>query len=150
MRRWRRRQSAECSSGASAKRVRSPAEGPRGRRRRSSAMLPYSVILRWPRSGPRRMNGRGAEAIALRGSLRSHLRVTEHWQVSPLLEQFVEPLLPFVLFVGRQQHGDDFLLADSGDDAGRIGFDVGAGRDAAEFCQEGLSLLAEQKTRRQQ
>src|SRR5262249_9377930 len=34
-----------------------------------------SVSLRWPRSGPRRMSGRGA--VALRGSLCSHLRVTE-------------------------------------------------------------------------
>src|SRR3984893_17621628 len=116
----------------------------------SRAMLRYSVILRWLRSGPRRMSGRGARAVALRGSLRSHLSVTEHWQDSPPLEQFVEPLLPFVLFVGRQQHGDDFLLVDGGDDAGRVGFDVGAGRDAAEFCEEGLRLPAEQKVRRQQ
>src|SRR5580700_1276082 len=113
-------------------------------------MLRYSVILRWPRSGPRRMNGRGAGAVALRGSLRSHLRVTEHWQDSPPLEQFVEPLLPFVLFVGRQQHGDDLLLVDGGDDAGRVGFDVGAGRDAAEFGEEGLRLLTEQEIRRQE
>src|SRR6202035_1891723 len=69
---------------------------------------------------------------------------------SPPLEQFVEPLLPFVLFIGRQQHGDDFLLVDGGHDTGRVGFDVGAGRDAAEFCQEGLRLLAEQKVRRQE
>src|ERR1700730_796158 len=116
----------------------------------SRAMLRYSVILRWPRSGPRRMNGRGAEAVALRGSLRSHLRVTEHWQSSPPLEQLVEALLPFVLFVGRKQHGDDFLLVDGSDDAGRIGFDVGAGRDATEFCEEGLGLLAEQEVRRQE
>jgi hypothetical protein len=37
----------------------------------------FTVILRWPRSGPRRMSGPSAEAVALRGSLRSHLRVTE-------------------------------------------------------------------------
>src|SRR5579862_2386541 len=69
---------------------------------------------------------------------------------SPPLEQFVEPLLPFVLFVGGQQYGDDFLLVDRGDDAGRVGFDVGAGRDAAEFGEEGLRLLAEQEVCRQE
>ena len=40
-------------------------------------------ILRWPRSGPRRMNGPGAVAVALRRSLRSHLRVTEYFSDTP-------------------------------------------------------------------
>jgi hypothetical protein len=36
-----------------------------------------SVILRCERSEPRRMHGRGARAVALRGPLRGHLRVTD-------------------------------------------------------------------------
>jgi hypothetical protein len=37
-----------------------------------------SVILRRERSEPRRMIGRGSRAVALRGPLRGHLRVTDH------------------------------------------------------------------------
>src|SRR5262249_11888343 len=42
-------------------------------------MRVVSVILRCERSEPRRMNGpHNARAVALRGPLRGHLRVTDH------------------------------------------------------------------------
>jgi hypothetical protein len=47
----------------------------------------FTVILRWPRSGPRRVSGRGAgaaRAVALRGSLRSHLMMTENMRARAL------------------------------------------------------------------
>ena len=56
---------------------------PPGRRHRLGAAVGqeggvmYTVILRWPRKArPSKDAGRGAEAVVLRGSLRSHLRMT--------------------------------------------------------------------------
>src|SRR5581483_2044223 len=65
------------------------------------------------------------------------------------LEQFVELVLPLGLFLGRNQHGEHLLGVHLLDDAGRVRFHIGAGRDAAELCQERLTFLAQHEIRRQ-